>query len=146
MKNKNEYFIYNGTRHYIGTQFKMKYEDKIVVAYFSDRCCVDRNMLIIIITDGLKYSTSIKRTEEELCNTIVEIFSMNYFDNNFEKYYLNDFDVPEITISWGIYIILMGISSIFYKRECMWILFTILFFIWRHYKKEDSGVYHKERR
>ena len=159
-KMKTEFFEYNGNKYPSGTRFLMKnperYKDwQIVRAIFRER--KDDNTVQIayntpmddasshIYRNDLLYRTGIFIEEKRLQDLIVEIIPGNHYidmERN-HKRYEKDTDDLNLVAKWGMYLFAMGITSIFNGRVLGWIMWTVIFFWWRHNYKEKECVYYE---
>lgn len=146
---ENDYFEYKNRLYYAGTKLKIKvyigtrYE-KIVETYFL-RCVInDDNKLLFGCEDQNTPFVTVDRSDLE--NAIIEILHGNYYlEQDVKKKYVNDFNIAELFIGWFLYIFIMVGTSIFNGREIGWIMWSVLFFLWRHNKKEEDGVYYTKK-
>lgn len=161
----HEFFVYNGSKYYCGTKFKMKVKhkygfDQIVNAVFKGYSnytggCYGGKLFVAYNTpldeaedykfkNGLQYRNGIYMSEEELQEAIVEIITGNhYVEFEARKKYCKDTDDLNLMAKWGMYIFSMIWGSIFNGRVFGWILITVIFFVWRHKYKEENCVYYE---
>lgn len=146
---KNDYFEYKNERYYAGARLKIKvyigsrYE-KIVETCFLRCVGNDKNKFLFGCEN--KNIPFITVDRNDINDIIVEILPGNYYlEQDTKKQYVNDFDIPELFIGWLLYIFIMVGTSIFNGREIGWIMWSVLFFWWRHNKKEEDGVYYTKK-
>ena len=133
---KQNYFVVNGVKYYIGSIFITKDMGKHVEASF------------------LYYDTEKKRYIYKIKDCLWNV-DYNHFWRTFvcvtdkinENVHMptvktkNDIEINGLFIGWVWYIFLMGLSIIFKGAIVFWILYSVIFFKWRAKKIKKEGTY-----
>ena len=158
---KTDFFEYKGVKYPAGTMFKMKnpkydFLNDVTAVYkgnlealYPGKYCIAYNEDIDIASsiqcrNGLMWRTMMGVEKDKLEDMIVEILPGNNFVNiEARAKYVSDKDDWNLISKWIMYLIAMGITSIFKDRIVGWIVLTVLFFWWRHKYKEEECVYYE---
>ena len=155
----DDYFEYENQKYYVGTIVKMNnpkdpsYND--VIAIFKGINSNNNKYIIGYNTEFDMASNKIYKNFQ-VWRTIIYMDKNNFTDRITEIIYGNNHVIYErkkkydtdtsdlnLTSKWGIYILLMVITSVFNGRIFGWIMWTIIFFAWRHNYREENCVYYE---
>lgn len=158
---KTDFFEYKGKMYPAGTVFKMKHPKKDYLSdvtaifhgslndLYPDKWCIGFNTDFdrasgYEYANGLKWKTLMPIEKDKLADMIVEIYpGNNYTKLESNRKYVSDLNDWNLIAKWGMYIFAMGITSIFHGRIFGWILWTVIFFVWRHNYREENCVYYE---
>lgn len=135
------YFVYNGKQYYTGTIFIASEHDKQIDAIFICYNIDTENYIYKVknkTIDGCKCIAHEKYFYDHLVSVTDKV------DNTIHMPVVKQFKDSQIDglfLGWVWYIFLMIISVIFKNAIGLWILWSVVFFSWRHNKIKKEGNY-----
>lgn len=159
---KTDFFEYKGKKYPAGTVFKMKnpkfdFLNDVTAVFIGNlpelypgRWTISYNDDVAMASNFAyktckRWKTMIPIEKDKLADMIVEILPWNYYVEMETKHkkYVSDLDDWNLIAKWGMYLAAMAITSIFYGRIFGWIMWTVIFFVWRHNYREENCVYYE---
>lgn len=134
-----DYFVFEGKKYYTGTVVKTANVYRMPEVTFV--CCEekwnqyrfrDKKGCGLIVPESRMKDTIIAVTDQ--VDTSVRMPEIR------KK---RDAHIDGLFYAWVWYIFLMVVSTIFYDRIMMWIIFSVAFFVYRAIKIEEGGTYIK---
>ena len=131
MNNPNDYFEYNGKKYGVGTMYR--YKSSITGEYVYDIYWGNNsNGKYVFGQLGSNISGSGWDPKEFQENKDIEIIEVEKTNNRISKGKPTSY--VDTSIGWIWYIIIMIVGAIFNDRFLIWIMTTIIFFLWKNGK------------
>ena len=137
---KQDYFVYNGNKHYSGTEFKIAHTspNTYPVAYFVWYDTEHDTVWYQMAYTNQRRGCSMKKFIEQIeCITgkVADGFHPPIIKQ------LKDSQIPKLVVGWMWYIFLMLFSIILNGAILWWALISIVFFSWRKGVIKKEGYY-----
>lgn len=126
--------------YFSGQVFIVRYMGKEMEAAF---ICVDKEKLWVYIQlMDWKYNHRLTlKSFQELNNILIGVTDKVNPHVHCPKCVIpKDSEIPGLPLAWAWYIFLMAISTIFKDAIGLWILYSVVFFGYRHGKRKTAGV------
>ena len=133
---KQNYFILDGVTYYTGSVFVTKNMGKCVEASFL-YYDTDRSRYFYKINDCV-YNVDDNHFWRTFVSVTYKVNENVRMPNVKTK---KDIEIPGLFIGWVWYIFLMAVSCIFNGAIILWILISVIFFVWRANKIKKEGTY-----
>ena len=141
---KQDYFIYNGKKYFTGTVCIINKYDSLQRSFVETEVKfiyydTEKNYIAFKIKHDKNFWPE-KLFLKELVKVIDEIDPSVHMPKEMQ---MKDSEILGMKEGWGIYLLIMAITTIFYWRIPIWITATIIFIEWRKKKIKEGGTYYE---
>lgn len=134
-----DYFVFEGKKYYTGTIVKTSNTKYTPETAF---ICYDEKWKLYRFKD--KQGRGLMVPESRMQDTIIGV--TDRIDTTIKMPEIrkkSDAHIDGLLYAWIWYIFLMVISTIFYDRVMLWVIFSVAFFAYRAAKIKEEGTYIK---